>query len=184
MTEKNFSRTKYNIAWVSIAVIFVGTIVYPIMYEYASSVRISEKNKMLAELMYENQKNKEMLFVQPIATPINQPPPSEEAIDEMKEAEELVQNTQDSKFVFERNIGVGDRGEDVKELQKYLNEHNFIVAQSGPGSPGNETTLFWHSTSEALKKFQEAHAEEILAPYGLSKGTGVLGESTRKFINS
>jgi hypothetical protein len=33
-------------------------------------------------------------------------------------------------------------------------------------------------------KFQEFYQKEILAPFGLTKGTGFFGEKTRELINS
>ena len=74
---------------------------------------------------------------------------------------------------------------EVYLLQKFLNSHGFIVAKSGPGSPGNETTAFSPALKAALIKFQEANAKAILGtPWGISKGTGIFGPATRKFINS
>ncbi len=72
---------------------------------------------------------------------------------------------------------------DVKELQKYLNTHGFIVAPSGAGSPGKETNYFGLLTYRAVIKFQEANASDILTPNGLKKGTGYFGPSTRAFVN-
>ena len=43
---------------------------------------------------------------------------------------------------FLKNHHIGDRGEDIRMLQQFLNTHGFILATSGAGSPGNETTLF------------------------------------------
>ena len=74
---------------------------------------------------------------------------------------------------------------EVYLLQKFLNSHGFIVASTGPGSPGNETTTFSPALKAALIKFQEANAKAILGtPWGISKGTGIFGPATRKFINS
>ena len=39
-------------------------------------------------------------------------------------------------------------------------------------------------TREAVKAFQEKYANEILAPWGLTKGTGYVGPYTRKKIES
>jgi hypothetical protein len=75
-------------------------------------------------------------------------------------------------------------GDDVKELQIFLNTHGFILAASGPGSPGDETTLFGALTKAALIRFQEANSEEILAPLSLSRGTGNFFSSTRSAVHA
>lgn len=81
-------------------------------------------------------------------------------------------------FVFTRNLSVGSIGEDVRELQKFLNSHGFIVALFGPGSVGNETNYFGNLTKSALIKFQENYKNEILVPLGLIRGTGYFGPAT------
>lgn len=73
---------------------------------------------------------------------------------------------------------------EVKALQQFLNTTGFLVAPEGAGFPGNETEYFGTRTQLALKKFQEAHAQEILIPLGLSRGTGIFGSSTRAFMNA
>lgn len=85
--------------------------------------------------------------------------------------------------VFNKNLSYRMTHPDVRNLQKYLNTNNFVMASEGPGSLGNETDYFGSLTRSALIKFQEAHAAEILAPVGLIKGTGYFGASTRAFIN-
>lgn len=84
---------------------------------------------------------------------------------------------------FTRNLAVGDTGSDVQALQQYLNAVGFTVATSGPGSAGKETTRFGAATRRALIRFQEAHADAILAPFSLKKGAGYFGASTRAFVN-
>ncbi len=84
---------------------------------------------------------------------------------------------------FTRTLKAGDTGADVRELQKFLNSRGYIVAASGPGSKGNESMSFGPATARALIKFQEANVTVILKPYGLTKGTGVFGEATRKVVN-
>lgn len=93
-------------------------------------------------------------------------------------------STTTARFVFSYDLTLRAINPDVIELQKYLNTHGFILAQSGAGSPGNETNYFGLLTRSALIRFQEAHAAEILAPVGLTKGTGYFGPSTRTFINT
>jgi len=63
----------------------------------------------------------------------------------------------------------------VMDLQKYLNQHGFIISASGPGSIGYETNLFASLTKKALMKFQKSH--QIPA-------TGFFGPITRAYINT
>lgn len=85
---------------------------------------------------------------------------------------------------FTRNLTVGSQGEDVRCLQQYLNSAGFQVAASGPGSPGNETSFFGPLTRAAVAKWQEANAAAVLAPVGLSSGTGFWGPSSIGHYNS
>jgi len=86
---------------------------------------------------------------------------------------------------FKRNLRPGDRGKDVKELQRFLNQIDaFRLVNKGPGSPGNETEFFGQLTFDALKKYQQANKEQILKPINLAMATGFFGSSTRFFMNS
>ncbi len=85
---------------------------------------------------------------------------------------------------FTRTLQAGSSGNDVKALQQFLNTNGFIVSQNGAGSPGNETYLFGGMTKSSLARFQDVNAAAILSPQGLTKGSGVLGLSTRSFINA
>ena len=77
-------------------------------------------------------------------------------------------------FQFLNNLKQGQRSSDVIKLQKFLNGQGDLVAQTGVGSPGNESTLFGLRTKQALIKFQKAHA--IAA-------TGFFGPKTRSVVN-
>ncbi len=77
--------------------------------------------------------------------------------------------------VFSRNLELESIGDDVKELQKFLNSKGFIIAESGPGSPGNETNLFGSLTKQALIKFQISH--------NINPAIGYFGPLTRAFVN-
>lgn len=87
-------------------------------------------------------------------------------------------------YTFPRVLRVGSEGADVRELQKLLNRLSFTIAPSGVGSPGNETTYYGNLTASALARFQERYVAEVLAPVGLTKGTGYFGNSTRSFVNA
>ena len=86
---------------------------------------------------------------------------------------------------FTRNLSVGDTGADVMDLQKFLNASGYTVATAGAaGSAGNETQYYGPATAAAVTAMQNAYAGEILAPLGLSAGTGYFGASTRAKANA
>ena len=74
-----------------------------------------------------------------------------------------------------RGLAIGSSGEDVRCLQKYLNWSGFTLAASGAGSPVNETFYFGARTQAAVKTWQEFHSPSVLAPLGLTTGTGFWG---------
>jgi len=87
---------------------------------------------------------------------------------------------------FVMNLSRGSSGPQVLALQKVLNQDPVTrVASAGPGSPGNETNYFGSLTVAAVIRFQEKYAGDVLAPVGLSKGSGYVGPSTRaKLMNT
>jgi hypothetical protein len=87
-------------------------------------------------------------------------------------------------FSFEKNLEIGDVLIDVKYLQIVLNSDPITkLAESGVGSPGNETNYFGPLTKSAVIKFQEKYADKILASWGLTSGTGYVGSTTRDKLN-
>lgn len=79
-----------------------------------------------------------------------------------------------------RTLTFGMHGQDVRALQQFLNtDSETRIAETGAGSPGNETDYFGTATKRALIKFQEKYRSDILAPFNLTKGTGIFGEKTR-----
>lgn len=74
-------------------------------------------------------------------------------------------------YSFTRDLTVGSTGNDVKELQKYLNSAGYAVAASGVGSVGNESTSFGSLTKSAVAKWQAAN--------GLSPAAGYFGSLSR-----
>ncbi|MFA6459049.1 MAG: LamG-like jellyroll fold domain-containing protein [Candidatus Paceibacterota bacterium] len=76
---------------------------------------------------------------------------------------------------FGRDMFRGVSGVDVGLLQRYLNDHNFIVAQKGVGSPGYESDYFGPATQAALIKFQIAN--------NISPAIGYFGPKTRAIVN-
>ena len=87
-------------------------------------------------------------------------------------------------YTFTRNLSLGSSGADVKKLQEFLNtDSSTLVAVSGAGSKGRETNYFGPATKRAVAKFQNKYASEVLAPYGLTSGTGYFGPSTKSKAN-
>ncbi len=88
-------------------------------------------------------------------------------------------------YQFTKDLKIGDLNSDILELQKILNSDiGTAVSPSGVGSKGNETNYFGNLTKQAVVRFQEKYKNEILAPNGLSYGTGFVGITTRKKLNS
>ncbi len=86
-------------------------------------------------------------------------------------------------YKFPKNLAPNSTDISVKRLQIFLNANGFLVAKTGPGSPGQETNLFGPATKKALIAFQEYHFKQILAPQGLKKGTGLFWTYSRKVVN-
>lgn len=79
-------------------------------------------------------------------------------------------------YVWTRNLTVGSRGEDVRQLQIFLNTHGAVIAAAGVGSRGAETTYFGALTRAALARWQAANA---IAP-----AVGYFGPITRARVNA
>ena len=89
-----------------------------------------------------------------------------------------------SGFTWDTSLSVGSKGQDVMYLQMFLNSDSATkLADSGAGSPGNETTFFGPITRSGVIKFQDKYAADVLTPLGLSAGTGFFGSSSRAKIN-
>lgn len=81
-----------------------------------------------------------------------------------------------SMSAFTRDLTVGSTGDDVKQLQMFLNSNGYTVAASGPGSAGMESTYFGMLTKAALAKYQAAK--------GIAPAVGYFGPITRAKVNS
>lgn len=164
MKDKSFSKTKFNIAWVSVTTIFIGTVIYVPLLKFS-------------------QEKKEVVYYQvPVETPQTFGlPENTNGAASFEEKKIVIEKHKD---IITKDLKLGDEDPEVKLLQQYLNGRGFLVAESGPGSLGQETIRFGAGTEDALIRFQEANADIILKPFGLKQGTGVAGEMTRKLINS
>jgi lysophospholipase L1-like esterase len=74
-----------------------------------------------------------------------------------------------------KTLKLNSKNNDVKELQKFLNTHGYLVSATGAGSLNKETTYFGPKTKKAVIKFQTTND---LVP------DGIVGPKTReKIIN-
>jgi len=80
------------------------------------------------------------------------------------------------KNAFTRDLRVGSIGEDVRQLQIFLNTHGYLITSSGLGSVGKETTKFGALTRQALIRFQKANK--------IVPAVGYFGPITRAKINA
>lgn len=78
--------------------------------------------------------------------------------------------------VFVRDLTVGATGSDVLALQKFLNSKGFVIAATGAGSPGLESTYFGSLTRSALARYQAAN--------GIVPAAGYFGPLTRGNVNA
>lgn len=87
-------------------------------------------------------------------------------------------------FRFTRYMRFRDKGIDVKYLQIILNaDPETRLASTGVGSTGNEVETFGNITLNAVKKFQQKYAAEILHPWGITQPTGIVEIQTVKKLN-
>jgi len=77
---------------------------------------------------------------------------------------------------FSRHLKTGDTGQDVLELQKFLNSNGYIVSTTGAGSPGMETTYFGSKTRAALVSYQEKN--------NIYPSVGYFGDITRAKVSN
>jgi len=74
------------------------------------------------------------------------------------------------------NLSVGDKRSEVTVLQQFL-------LDEGVYPEGLITGYFGNLTRQAVIRFQEKYAKDILAPVDLTSGSGFFGPSTRKKFN-
>jgi peptidoglycan hydrolase-like protein with peptidoglycan-binding domain len=88
-----------------------------------------------------------------------------------------------SNKAFDRYLQKGDSGSDVTNLQKVLNsDSDTQVADSGSGSPGNETDQYGEKTKQAVIKMQKKF--DLGSSFGFFEiFSGTLDDKTRAFAN-
>jgi len=174
--KKDFEKIKLNVCLTSIVVIFIGAVLYVPAFWYAEN----KKEVVYYQIPIIDYYNKPLNFPETILPEF---PMMDENIENEIFMEEL-ETEEAPKIIITKNLKFGDVDEEVRELQKFLNSNGFLVAETGPGSPGRETAKFGFATKDAVIRFQEANADTILKPFGLTYGTGVVGELTKDLINS
>jgi len=85
-------------------------------------------------------------------------------------------STSTCSYLFTTDLTIGSTGENVRQLQMFLNKKGFTVAVSGAGSAGLESTYFGGLSQSALAKYQ--------ASAGISPAVGYFGPITRAKVNS
>jgi len=80
-------------------------------------------------------------------------------------------------FQFKSTLKLSSQGSEVTELQKCLAKDPEVYPE------GEVSGYFGAKTKTAVINFQEKYASEILAPYGLSSGTGEVRKSTIAKLN-
>jgi hypothetical protein len=87
-----------------------------------------------------------------------------------------------TKNMFTKTLQVGSVGQEVLLLQKFLNTHGFVIATSGPGSKGFETTAFGRATQKALQGYQ-CKRTIVCTGSPAETGYGMVGKTTRLNLN-
>ena len=87
------------------------------------------------------------------------------------------------KVNLEADLSIGATGADVTALQQVLQYMGYLPNVVA-GAPFTPTGYYGGLTKNAVLALQNAYASDILAPSGLSVGTGYCGASTRQFINT
>lgn len=80
---------------------------------------------------------------------------------------------------FNFNLKYGNSGAEIEALHLALEKQGFNIVSTEKNSKN-----FGDSTLAAVIGFQERYTAETLAPWGLQKGTGFVGSTTRKKLNS
>ena len=91
-------------------------------------------------------------------------------------SEESPSSVPEKSPLFFRDLCLGSQGEDVKQLQTFLNNAGYSVSDTGHGSPGQESSCFGRKTQRALIRYQAAN--------DISPAKGYFGKITRAQVNA
>jgi len=92
-------------------------------------------------------------------------------------SEELMQELIESKVKLTKDLKTGDQNTEVLILQTWLAEDIKIYPE------GTITGYYGGLTERAVARFQQKYSEDILKPFGLVEGTGMVDKSTRDKLN-
>ena len=101
---------------------------------------------------------------------------SGEVLSFIEPLQQTPENTQTTEPQFTRDLTIGSTGDDVRALQQLLNDLGFLIADTGPGSPGQESTYFGERTRQALIRYQQAN--------NISPASGYFGPLTRASLQN
>jgi hypothetical protein len=146
---------------------------FPFFWE-ASTIAAEEKEEPVSNFL---EKPISEMSKQEILAKISE---IEELLNQLREQlNKLAASEEISCQKFEENLFYGLRNDDrVRCLQEFLKNQGAEIYPEGLVT-GNFLSL----TKAAVIRFQEKYAEEILAPWDLTEGTGFVGETTRAKIN-
>lgn len=94
-----------------------------------------------------------------------------------KESGSWVRSEAGETVEFKSDLKEGSNGQEVNKLQTCLAKDKEVYPS------GKINGNFGAETKQAVIKFQEKYAKEILEPQGFKKGTGLVGKSTRVKLN-
>ncbi len=91
-----------------------------------------------------------------------------------------------AEFRFNTNLKFGQTlVPDVKYLQRLLNSNPATqIGTTGPGSNSQLTDYFGMKTKDAVMRFQSLYRDDVLTPAGLTTPSGIVGEFSRRKLNS
>lgn len=139
----------------------------------------NNSNSYLEKPVLEMTKNEILQKIEQIEKILNELKNQLGALTGLEESKENVAGSVNCK-IFEQNLSYGlKNNSEVKCLQEFLKSQEKEIYPEALIT-GNFLSL----TKQAVIRFQEKYAEEILHPLDLTQGTGFVGSKTREKLNS